>query len=83
MGDELSAFGSRRDAGASRKRPISLGGRIDNLGTYRFLCPTVGCRWFRDENTTQSNPRWRELVEAAIDDHLAARHPHWIHPEYN
>ncbi|MFI1919421.1 hypothetical protein [Nocardia sp. NPDC020380] len=81
MGDELSAFAEHGDTGEIRRRRISPGGRIDNLGTYRFVCPTPGCRWFHDENTTLDNPRWRERVEAVIDAHLAAAHPHWIQPE--
>ncbi|WP_067535040.1 hypothetical protein [Nocardia crassostreae] len=83
MADELSAFAGHGDVGGARRERIGLGGRIDNFGTYRFRCPTPGCGWFHDENTTLENPDWRQRVEAATDAHLAAAHPHWIHPEYD
>ncbi|MET9485316.1 hypothetical protein [Nocardia sp. NPDC006630] len=74
MGDEPGAFAEHRDLRPADERPFSPGGRIDDYGTYRFVCPVPDCRWFHDEKTTQDNPGWRQLVEAAIAAHLAADH---------
>ncbi|WP_330180204.1 hypothetical protein OHB26_27795 [Nocardia sp. NBC_01503] len=78
VGDENVASAGPGDGTETGSWRFSPGGRLDDLGNYRFVCPVPGCPWVHDENTTQENPGWRERVGAAIDAHLAAVHPHWI-----